>query len=219
VVGVFIAPTTKLDRWWRLQSTGAPDSPVRHRTLSGVPATSPGRWVPTVGALTCGPAWLSGGAPDRLYRLSGVPPARALLLCARRRAFNALQSTVAREVVVAPLSHRTVWCAPDSPVNFSGADSRSWRVQSRSSLGHRTLSGGAPNSPVNYSGAPLKIPEGEELGVVFPGAPDTVRWHTGQSGAPDQGSLRLSLLSLFELIFLVFLLAYCEPLAPVELID
>jgi hypothetical protein len=29
VVGVFIAPTTKLDHWWRLQSTGAPDSPVR----------------------------------------------------------------------------------------------------------------------------------------------------------------------------------------------
>jgi hypothetical protein len=26
VVGVFIAPTTKLDRWWRLLSTGAPDS-------------------------------------------------------------------------------------------------------------------------------------------------------------------------------------------------
>jgi hypothetical protein len=35
VVGVFIAPTTKLDRWWRLLSYGAPDSPVRHRTLSG----------------------------------------------------------------------------------------------------------------------------------------------------------------------------------------
>jgi hypothetical protein len=29
VVGVFIAPTTKLDRWWRLLSYGAPDSPVR----------------------------------------------------------------------------------------------------------------------------------------------------------------------------------------------
>jgi hypothetical protein len=31
-----------------------------HRTVSGAPATSPGRWVPTVGALTAGPAWLSG---------------------------------------------------------------------------------------------------------------------------------------------------------------
>jgi hypothetical protein len=114
VVGVFIAPTTKLDRWWRLLSTGAPDSPVRHRTVSDAPATSPDHWVPTVGALTCGPAWLSGGAPDRPCRLSGVPPAHALLLCSRRHAFNALQSTVAREIVVAPLSQRTVRCAPDT---------------------------------------------------------------------------------------------------------
>jgi hypothetical protein len=96
--------------------------------------------------------------------------------------------------------HRTLSCdSPDSPVNFSGADSRSWRVQSRSSLGHRTLSGGTPDSPVNYSEAPLRIPEGVEFSLEFPGAPDTVRWHTGQSGALDQGALRLSLaLSLFE---------------------
>jgi hypothetical protein len=112
----------------RLQPHGAPDSPVRHRTLSGASATSADRWGSAVGALSCGPAWLSGGAPDMPCRLSGVPPARALLLCARRRAFNALQSTVACEVVVAPLSHRTVRCAPDSPVNYSGADSRSWQV-------------------------------------------------------------------------------------------
>jgi hypothetical protein len=121
VVGVFIAPTTKLDRWWRLLSTSAPDSSVRHRTLSGAPATSPGRWVPTVGALTCGPTWLSGGAPDRPCRLSSVPPARALLLCARRRAFNALQSTVTREVAVAPLSHRTLsGASPDTVRCFTG---------------------------------------------------------------------------------------------------
>jgi hypothetical protein len=77
-LGVFIAPTTKLAVWWRLLSHGAPDSPVRHRIVSGAPATSPDRWVPTVGALTCGPAWLSGGAPDKSCRLSGVPPAHAL---------------------------------------------------------------------------------------------------------------------------------------------
>jgi hypothetical protein len=76
--------------------------------------------------------------------------------------------------------HRTLSSdSPDSPVNYSGADSRSWRVQSRSPLGHRTLSGGTPDSPVNYSGAPLEIPEGEEFSL--------------ESGAPDQGSLRLSL--------------------------
>jgi hypothetical protein len=94
VVGVFIAPTTKLAVWWRLLSYGASDSPVHHRTLSGAPATSPGLWVPTVGALTCGLAWLSGGAPDKSCGLSSVPPARGLLLYARWRAFNALQSTV-----------------------------------------------------------------------------------------------------------------------------
>jgi hypothetical protein len=77
-----------------------------------------------------------------------------------------LQMTVAREVAVAPLSHRTVWCAPDSPVN--------------------------------YSGAPSEILEGSEFSVECPGAPDTVRWHTGQSGAPDQGAFGLSFALLFE---------------------
>jgi hypothetical protein len=94
-------------------SYGTPDSPVRHRTLSGAPVTSADRWGSTVGALSCGPAWLSGGAPDKSCRLSGVPPARALS-SARRRAFNVLQSTVAREVAVAPLAHRTVRCASDT---------------------------------------------------------------------------------------------------------
>jgi hypothetical protein len=53
-----------------------------HRTLSGALATSPGRWVPTVGALTAGPAWMSGGAPDMYCRVSGAPH-RACLTSAR----------------------------------------------------------------------------------------------------------------------------------------
>jgi hypothetical protein len=69
-------------------------------------------------------------------------------------------------------------------VNYSGADSRSCRVQSRFSLGHRTLSGGTSDSPVNYSGAPLRIPEGGELSLESPGAPDTVWWHTSTDFAP-----------------------------------
>jgi hypothetical protein len=64
----------------RLLSHGALDSPVRHRTLSGVPATSAGRWVLTVGALTGGAYGLSGGAPDRSCRLSGAPSVAALTL-------------------------------------------------------------------------------------------------------------------------------------------
>jgi hypothetical protein len=64
----------------RLLSHGAPGSPVRHRTLSGVPATPAGRWVLTVGALTGGASGLSGGAPDRSCRLSGAPSVAALTL-------------------------------------------------------------------------------------------------------------------------------------------
>jgi hypothetical protein len=46
---------------------------------------------------------------------------------------------------------------------------------------------GTPDSPVNYSGGKFQKPEGGKFGVDLPGAPDIV-----QSGAPDQGSLRLS---------------------------
>jgi hypothetical protein len=53
-------------------------------------------------------------------------------------------------------------------------------------------SAGTPDSPMNYSGVASQIPEGGKFGVDLPGASDTVRWHTGQFGAPDQGCLRLS---------------------------
>ena len=84
---------------------------------------------------------------------------------------------------------------------------------------HTGQSGATPDSPVNYSGAAPRIPEGEQFGVGFPGAPDTVRWHTGQSSAPDQGCLWVVFCSLCLNPFLVFLLDYREPLAPVKLID
>jgi hypothetical protein len=37
------SPNHQSGRWGGCLSTGAPDSPVRHRTLSGAPATSPNR--------------------------------------------------------------------------------------------------------------------------------------------------------------------------------
>jgi hypothetical protein len=113
-----------------------------------------------------------------------------------------LQSTVAREVAVAPLAHRT-------------------------------LSGDSPDRPVNYSGAPLEIPEGEEFSLECPGAPDTVRWCTGHcpvvhrtlSGGTTDSPVRQTRVPYVVFCsrclnpFLVFLLACCEPLAHVELID
>jgi hypothetical protein len=71
---------------------------------------------------------------------------------------------------------------------------------------------------MNYSGAPLKIPEGEELGVEFPGAPDTVRWHTGQSVRQTRMPSGLSFALLFEPFTWSFYWLIVNLLAPVELI-
>jgi hypothetical protein len=73
VVGVFIAPTTKI---WPLEGCCR----MAHQTLSGAPATSASRWGLTIGALTGGASRLFGGAPDKSCRLSGAPTARALTL-------------------------------------------------------------------------------------------------------------------------------------------
>jgi hypothetical protein len=51
---------------------------------------------------------------------------------------------------------------------------------------------------MNYSGVTPEKPEVKSLDCTAPGAPDIVWWHTGQSGAPDQGSLRFFLLLSFE---------------------
>jgi hypothetical protein len=102
------------------------------------------------------------------------------------------------------LGHRTVrWCTGQALFTVqcaiwlcfdSGAHySRCSTGTSDSPVRHRTLSGATPDTPVNYSGAASRIPEGGQFGVGVPGAPDTIRWHTGQSGAPDQGTLWLTL--------------------------
>jgi hypothetical protein len=66
---------------------------------------------------------------------------------------------------------------------------------------------------VNYSGVASQIHEGAKFGVDLPGAPDTVRWHTGQSGQPSVVFCSFYLNPLLD-----FLLVCVEPLAPVELI-
>jgi hypothetical protein len=146
-------------------SHGAPDSLVRHRTLSGALATSTDHWGSTVGALTWGASGLSGGAPDRSCRLSGAPTVRALTLACTVAHWMRLQSTVAREVAVAPLAHRTVrcdtghcpvlhrtvrWFIAEHPLIFPKVES-----SASSALVHRTLSGGTPDSPVRQTRVPL----------------------------------------------------------------
>jgi len=67
-------------------------------------------------------------------------------------------------------------------------ETRRWRVWRQSSLVHRTRSGGAP---------------------------DTVRWHTGQSGAPYQGALRFLFAPFFWTLSCSFYWFWVESLAPV----
>jgi hypothetical protein len=87
LVGVFIAPTTKM---WPLEGCCR----MAHQTVSGAPATSAGHSGSTVGALTGGASGLSGGAPDRSCRLSSAPPARALTMARTVAHLMRLQSTV-----------------------------------------------------------------------------------------------------------------------------
>jgi hypothetical protein len=93
-LGVFITPTTKLAVWWGCLSHGAPDSPVHTGQCLVRQPRHQGRWVLTVGALSFGPAWMSGGTPDMYCRVSGAP-LRVCLTSARSGAhLMLLQVTV-----------------------------------------------------------------------------------------------------------------------------
>jgi hypothetical protein len=75
--------------------------------------------------------------------------------------------------------------SPDRPVNFSRTplnDSRERRLHRRRLTGQ---SSAPPDSPVNYSRTPPSVPESSLFTGGWPGAPDTVRCTTGQSGVPD----------------------------------
>jgi hypothetical protein len=84
----------------------------------------------------------------------------------------------------------TVRCTPDSPVPPSSrwlghvfrADRAADRWPGRP-LAHRTVRC-TPDSPVNYSRTPLILSREQQVCLSQPGAPDTVRCTTGQSGAP-----------------------------------
>jgi hypothetical protein len=115
-------------------------------------------------------------APDSHCSLSGAPSGAALTL-------RALSAHCSRSL-------------------FTFADDR-WR-SSRCSAWHTGQSGATPDSLVNYSGVALQKPEAEQFRVDLPGAPDTVRWHTGQSDAPDQGIFWLVLLLSFWTLTLTF---------------
>jgi hypothetical protein len=70
-------------------------------------------------------------------------------------------------------------------VNYSGANSRGWRVLEPLFLGAPDTVRCTPDSPVNYSGVPLDFPEGDEFDLESPSAPDSpVRQTRGAFGYP-----------------------------------
>jgi hypothetical protein len=130
---------------------------VRHRTLSGAPATSPGHWVSTVGASDNWATRQSGGAPDRSCSLSGAPSGACSDFCVRRRALFAFTVPCRRPLA---RSSRCSAGTPDSPVLHQTV---LWIIvewlpkfpklasSELITLVHRTLSGGTPDSPVRQT--------------------------------------------------------------------
>jgi hypothetical protein len=138
------------------------------------------------------------GAPDSLVRQPRHPTVRVLTVST----VGALTSWSTGQFGAAPDRHCLLSGAPSGAAltlhELSAHCSRCKRpLESTVALASR-CSTGTPDSLVNYSGAALQKPEGGKFEVVRPWAPDTVQWHIGQSGAPDQCPLRFLLLLSFE---------------------
>jgi hypothetical protein len=77
------------------------------------------------------------------------------------------------------LAHRTLSGAPCRPLARATCCPRiAWPTVALATIG-------SPDSLVNYSRTPPNSPESGLFTGVQPGAPDTVRCTTGQSGVPD----------------------------------
>jgi hypothetical protein len=150
----------------RLLAISASDSPVRHRTVSGVPPRH--------------------------------PPVRAWSW-----------STVGGFVL---MWHRTVRCytgQSGAPLTFySDIWIALFTLQSRPLRAGSRCSTSALDSPVAHrtvrwiiAKLSLGNPKLKSSRLILPGAPDTVRWCTGQSNAPDQRALRFPLLLSFWTLF------------------
>src|SRR5688572_3683646 len=86
-------------------------------------------------------------------------------------------------------AHRTVRCLlPTVGQTTSRAQNPRPTVGPSRPLAHRTVRC-TPDSPVNFSRTPSANSRERPVRPRQPGAPDTVRCTTGQSGAPDRNSL------------------------------
>ena len=86
---------------------------------SGAPATSPGRWVLTIGASDFWATGQSDGAPDSHCSLSGAPSGA----CSNSARAVAHCSLLLLQMIVGAVSRCSAG-TPDSPVNYSGVASQ-----------------------------------------------------------------------------------------------
>jgi hypothetical protein len=114
---------------------------------------------------------LSGGAPD-----SPVHHRTVTVACPVQIAFLIWRSRPLHRTLSG--AHRTVRC----PHQTVGSATRHARIAADRWLTGQ--SGAPPDSPVIFSHTPPSRPESDQLTRLQPGAPDTVRCTTGQSGAP-----------------------------------
>jgi hypothetical protein len=148
---------------------------------------------------------LSGGAPDSPVCYRTVPVAvRCTISFLFRR--------------ILPLQFCGIWHAGHCPVHTgqSGAPCRPLacprvtrglrgRPMAQSTVGFTGQSGAPPDSPVNFSRTPPSSLESVLFTKTGPGAPDTVRCTTGQSGAPRPRCIWLYTANSFPKHFLLFL--------------
>jgi hypothetical protein len=120
---------------------------------------------------------------------------------------------VAQRLRGRPLAQSTVG-SPDSPMNFSRTPlnfSRERRLRRGRLTGQ---SGAPPESPVNCSRTLPSSPESGLFTRTSPGAPDTVRCTTGESGAPRPNSSWLYTANFYPNHFLLFLALRYNMLVP-----
>jgi hypothetical protein len=144
------------------------------------------------------PCLLSGGALDSLVHHRTLSGADCFPILAQPTVEDL--KPLAHRILSG--AHRTVRC----PHQTVGSAMRHARI-ARPTVGavDRWLtgqSGAPPDSPVNYSRMPPTNSREQPFYQSHPGAPDTVRCPTGQSGAPRLNSSWLYTANSFSLSFL-----------------
>jgi hypothetical protein len=174
-LGGIYSPNHQKNRWWGLLSYGAPNSPVRQPR----------------------------------HQTVGFRPLELLTM-------GPLDSLVVHRTgpVHCPVRHlHLLWLlrAQLRTVAFHCSVADTVGMVDRCSAGHTGQSGATPDSPGNYSGAASPNSRRWQVWSWVPwctglsgGAPDIVWWHTGQSGALDQGCLWVVFFSFYLNPFLDF---------------